>query len=369
MYTTKPLAWNDVGIDVLGIYVTRNDVIEANYAPTILKTQAVLNAWFHRNLSIVGKVLVVNSLVASLFVHKMLVLPSMPIDMVKSIEGKIVKFIWNNKKAKIKLRTLQNPKKLGGLNLVSLRLRDLALKCTWIQILEQDEKFQVLATSIFSPIIGCKIFECNLHPKDIMFLIDRTTSPFWYDMLYAWFSFYFEENAAFVRPIWWNSCIRIAGKPIFWQHAMQFDLYWPKQVLQEPSSVIACAKFCVTTLEWNALVAAISRLRCKVMEENKFVVIKNKVHLSGYVYKSMQERNCENVNPLEKWGTDLCQELTPLISHQCFCRIYVISNASKLRSFQFRLLHKALILNLHLYRWGILSHNRCSFCDSGQRNI
>ena len=52
-----------------------------------------------------------------------------------------------------------------------------------------------------------------------------------------------------------------------------------------------------------------------------------------------------------------------------FQSIFLITNLPKLRSFQFRLLHGAIVLNSHLYRWKMRPDNLCSFCDSEKEDI
>ena len=99
LYTTKPLAWNSVGINVLGVFVThKEDLLQVNYDPVLVKVKAVISAWYNRNISLIGKVVVVNSLIGSLFVHKMMVLPNLPSDMITSIESEITKYLWKGKK-------------------------------------------------------------------------------------------------------------------------------------------------------------------------------------------------------------------------------------------------------------------------------
>ena len=40
-----------------------------------------------------------------------------------------------------------------------------------------------------------------------------------------------------------------------------------------------------------------------------------------------------------------------------------------MRSFQLRILHRALVLNSHLYRWKMRDNNMCSFCNSHKETI
>ena len=49
------------------------------------EVQNVVNLWQHRSLTILGRVLVINTLISSLFVYKISVLPNMPLNVVNEI--------------------------------------------------------------------------------------------------------------------------------------------------------------------------------------------------------------------------------------------------------------------------------------------
>ena len=44
--------------------------------------------------------------------------------------------------------------------------------------------------------------------------------------------------------------------------------------------------------------------------------------------------------------------------------IYKVTNVTKYRSFQYRLLQRGLVTNIHLEKWGILPSRLCSFCHT-----
>ena len=103
-----------------------------NYDQFIRKTFNVTQAWFTRSLTIMGRVLLMNMLVASLFVYKMSMLKDMQIALVKQIEDIIHMFMWKNKKAKIAIKYLKNTSDQGGLRLVDFVTRQRVLKIAWI---------------------------------------------------------------------------------------------------------------------------------------------------------------------------------------------------------------------------------------------
>ena len=76
-------------------------------------------------ISLLGKILILNSLVVSLFIYKMNVLLSINEREIYSI---MQDFIWNNHKSKISLETLMLDKRHGGLRLMNVVLGDKILK-------------------------------------------------------------------------------------------------------------------------------------------------------------------------------------------------------------------------------------------------
>ena len=138
---TNDLRHFEENINVLGVEVMLNkdmNLLNVNYDPIMQKVQGVLSTWNRRNLSLNGKVLIINSMVASLFTYKMLVLPEIPTRIVNQFNTMISKFIWNGRVPKIVLSTLQLNREDGGLKLVNLALKDSSLKVNWIKWFTED---------------------------------------------------------------------------------------------------------------------------------------------------------------------------------------------------------------------------------------
>ena len=54
---------------------------------------------------------------------------------------------------------------------------------------------------------------------------------------------------------------------------------------------------------------------------------------------------------------------------QEFRKIYTTTNVTKFRSFQYRLLQRALVTNIHLQKWGLIDTCLCSFCGSHKETV
>ena len=95
-YTMRKLYWSPKAIKILGIYIHNlpEVVWYENFYKLLEKVDKILSSWIHRDLSLMGKIVVINSLINTLFIHKYLALPTPPDDFFKVYKNKVLKFIW-----------------------------------------------------------------------------------------------------------------------------------------------------------------------------------------------------------------------------------------------------------------------------------
>ena len=209
LYTQAQLNWTNEPINILGVWVHYdiNKVYELNYKPILDKVRSILNSWSNRGLSLCGKILIVNQLIASLFVYKIMVLPTIPVKVARILETEIGNFLWNGRRAKIPLKTLQLSKKKGGLALVDIRKRDIAIKCSWIKILEDDRKIANLAYYSINPILNHDIWHCNFKADEVD-SISCKDNVFWKDVMRAWAVTHFDSNPAHLQSFFLEKTIQ-----------------------------------------------------------------------------------------------------------------------------------------------------------------
>ena len=212
------------GYKCAGVTIAHKDLVAKSYEEIRKKGKAVLSAWYNRGLSLMGKVQVVNTLVASLFVYKMMVLPEIPKVVVQNVDNIIREFLWNGKKAKIAYKILQNPKPQGILNLVDLTRRDKALKASWPTILAQEEEYaQLVLSQIGCKPLGHNLWRCHISPEDVARL--NITNDSWKDVLKAWASFnYYKDFRIENQLLWYNSQIKVGNKVIYWKKIQEKGL-------------------------------------------------------------------------------------------------------------------------------------------------
>ena len=71
-YTLKQLYWSPSSVKILGFFIhpNRETMMQENYWQTLTKVNKVIEHWSNRNTTLIGKIIVVNVLINTLFVHK-----------------------------------------------------------------------------------------------------------------------------------------------------------------------------------------------------------------------------------------------------------------------------------------------------------
>ena len=235
------------------------------------------------------------------------------------------------------------------------------MKCTWPQILRSDSKYATLACELFSPQLGLNIFKCNFHKDDVKQFLHRQHTPFWFDVLAAWAEFNYVNELTEDCIIWYNSNLKVAGEVILWPESVEAGLWSLQQIEKDKPFQELVQDFKLSTMQLNVLLAYRNRAtRSKKTVCYEEVIAKK--HLSQYVYNNLSMRGSGNILPINRWEEDFGETLSPLDVQECYMAIYAVTNSMKLRSFQYRLLNRGLVLNTHLYRWKMRDSPMCSFC-------
>ena len=93
------LEWTNIPFSVLGITLSTNlqEIPELNYDDRLTDMRKVILHWKRRNLTVLGKITVVKTILLSKFTYLFLSIPSPPAIFIKNLESLIFEFIWNGK--------------------------------------------------------------------------------------------------------------------------------------------------------------------------------------------------------------------------------------------------------------------------------
>ena len=104
--------------------------------------QSIFDVWNCRNLTIFGRCLIAKSLGIAQLVHT---ISSLNISKayIQTVNSAILKFIWKNKKDKIKRRVMISDYVEGGLRAPSIEIMAKSMKLAWIPgRLSEEENFE-----------------------------------------------------------------------------------------------------------------------------------------------------------------------------------------------------------------------------------
>jgi hypothetical protein len=204
-------------IETLGIKISgkEKDHYRLNYAKKIDQLKVCLNLWKMRQLSLKGKITIINNMAIAPLLYLASCITTPPI-VVKEVKELITNFIWDNKPPKIAYKTLIQSIGNGGLKLIDFETKVKALKITWIKRLinSQDEAW----TSI--PKIHFKEKDLNIYFKYRQ-RVPNYNLEFYQEVHNAWFEC--QQNAPLNKTnilntiIWNNLDIKISKKTINWK--------------------------------------------------------------------------------------------------------------------------------------------------------
>ena len=137
------IAWRSSPIKALGAYFGTNvdECNELNWNNKLKQCNSIIENWNKHKLTFYGKIQVINSIIIPKFVFLFQSL-LVPKKQIVEINKLIFKFLWNNKREKIKRSVITGPKSKGGLGMIDLDAFITSLKLKWIKSLieKQNDK-------------------------------------------------------------------------------------------------------------------------------------------------------------------------------------------------------------------------------------
>ena len=387
--TSANFKWANADINVLGI-VLDDESINRNYHTIIQKMSTITQIWSQRNLSLKGKVTVLNNLVGSLLVYQMQMLPMISnIDLAK-INRILEDFIWRGRKPKIRLKTLQNSTIQAGLRLFNPALKDKSIKISWVKRYQDfDENSKLLALYCIKPVItNQELWYCNTSVKDMKYLCNPT--GFWKDVMTCWCEYNYHEieniETLLHERIWINSHIRIGNKPACIREMMNHNVYEILDLIDTDTGffytyekLIQIHEFKLMYLTYLSLIQAIPH-KWKAMIRNMQpdlsveipfkldeIMSHKRVSANAYMYM-IDDSNAAIEQCTQKWTSKLGIEIRSESIKRGF-QTGKLSKIAKYISFQYRLMHNVVFLNDRLFHFGKVNTQNCDFCNEHKENF
>ena len=179
-------------------------ITDLNLESRILEMEKMSSIWNVRNLTLIGKITIIKTLMISKIIHILLSLPKPSEEYFIRIENVFKRFLWHEKPPKCSFSILENLIPNGGLQFPNIRKIDITMKASWIKRLYKSN--DGWAATPFHYGIH-KIYEYG----DV-FLQGKNTirNTFWRDVVNSIYNIYSNASIKGVEhllstPIWYNS--------------------------------------------------------------------------------------------------------------------------------------------------------------------
>ena len=122
----------------LQAYINSSPIIELNYRDKINSIKKMVTVWSIRNLSTIGRIIVVKSLIVPKLTHLFMSLPNPSIVLLKEIDTIFFNYIWNSRVDRIARKCVVKQYSDGGLKMINTSIFIKSLKITWVRRLQQS---------------------------------------------------------------------------------------------------------------------------------------------------------------------------------------------------------------------------------------
>ena len=383
LFPEKNFKWPEQKVKALGVWFSNDPQISLslNLFEKLEAARKCLTSWSLRRLSLIGKIVVLKSLVASQLVYVLTSLQSKE-SIIREVNSLFYDFLWDGKSDKIKRKVMINDFKDGGLRMLDIESFNKALKCSWIKKYLDDEnkgKWKLFLDLELECFGGKMFFTYNLSKNDLLNRV-HFKDPFLKEVLNIWTEVNFEPQLKSVehfhsQTLWFNSVFRIAKKTFFYSDWSRSGINQVRDLLKDDNSFLsyqefkAKFKFTPCPLTYCGVISMLKIVK-KSLGNNPTETMKHEPmtsklekakKASQVVYKVLVEKKGSlPAKSQEKWMSDCnCTEINwkaaYLLTRQC-------TNSSRLIEFQFKLLHRRIPTNSFLQKIGLKESDKCSFC-------
>ena len=235
-------------LKILGIIFSLREEagqIEENYTGKIKDLEKLLALWSRRNLTLIGKIIIIKTFGISKFIH---IMSSIGVEekQISKINSILFKFIWgkgNNKNnrvtEKVKRTTLCNAKWEGGLGMINLLYFQDAFLLRWAELLinKEPEEWKLIAMQSFERVGGRAAFYSNVNPSEFkgMELIDNM---FWRRVLYTWLKnknlrdCTYSSELTNNTPLFNNENLKFKNSTLFFKECITKNILYVKDVVR-----------------------------------------------------------------------------------------------------------------------------------------
>ena len=338
----------------------------------------LIRAWSGRNITPLGKITLIKSLLISKITHILLSLPTPNDNTIEKLENVFKNFIWQQKPPKFRRVIMETTVDLGGLKMINLRIFDNALKISWIKRLKNQDDWWEKFPRHFN--IHNIITFGDKYPTT---LIKKIDNDFWKDVARSCALLQNKlnsmQNDAYNIPIWFNSGLQVNFKKTW------YDKGYTKisDILDENGQLLSRnvmneIGLSVNFLDYEKIRFDITNINMKAYNKRMYgPYIPPLLFAIGYntkgcarTYNLLMNYNNAIVTDIQaNWEEILREEVPYQIIRKSFTDLHKLKEGTFSKYLQFKLLHRRIITNKSLKNMGLSETSKCPYCNEEEETI
>ena len=364
--------FTSLGIDYNIKYLNR--ITDLNLEGKLKEMEKLISVWKIRNLTLIGKITIIKTLLISKIIHILLSLPRPSEEFFVKIEKVFLNFLWQNKPPKFKLSNLEKLIACGGLQFPDLRKIDIGMKASWLKRLYKSN------TGWASTPISYGLDKIYIYGD--VFMQKKTTTlqnPFWRDVVYSVHCVYTKSTFKSLQqvlsvPLWLNSHIMVE-RIYSWETK---GIYTIGDMLDKEGHILS-HDYVKNNLQLKCDFLLYNRLKKRIQNsignlhimsgENlrprlPFLLYSIEVKGNKNTYFNLLENGNGILNELQnKWSEKLNDNIMLDTISNAFKNAQKFSPSVYQHFTQFKLLHRRIVNNKLLHKMKILDNPLCLFCN------
>ena len=243
--------WQELKIKTLGVWLSIEPELTMllNFQEKTEKVQNALKNWQYRRLSLLGKITILKSLVASQLVNVFSPLQT-KYQALKELNEAFYHFLWDGKPDKVKRNVIINEYSDGGLKMIDLLSFNKSLKTIWIKkYLDKTNmgKWKLFFDLELGRYGGEAVFLGNLDKKDTKNHF-CTSDIFVNEILLIWAEVNFNNSISSLaqyktQRLWNNYLIRIDRKPVFFREWLAKGILTVESLIKDGTCFLSYTEF------------------------------------------------------------------------------------------------------------------------------
>ena len=372
------------------------EILKQNWESKIEKIKKLIKSWKSRKLTMIGRIQVVNSLLIPQLTYLIKVLPIAK-DIVKRTEQLLYKFIWEDKREKVKRNTLIRKYEDGGLKVTDLTTHIKTMLSKWVKELldsshPQNSPWKTIPMHILDKFgKGGLIFKMNLDNTSKLGNHVKNIPTFYQNIINSWIEIGGGQTEKPNTPteiisqvIWGNKFIKHNNKVLIFENWINSNIIRIHDLIDENGKINE--NIILDKLDhkenWIAEIMTIKKsipqdwqrkIKNKSMHKYKLGKLTAAVLLhktskkigidkldNKLIYTALLEKNTSKPLANSYWSRTMNISSTTMNKTLQF--IFREIHDNKIKMFRWKLLNRILPTKQLLHKWKISENPLCNSC-------